>query len=606
MATPQSGDSYKPIGDYGIIGNRRSAALVGLDGSIDWCCFPRFDSPSVFAAILDAEKGGRFSIAPEGPYTSSQGYVGDSNVLETQFVARDGVCSIIDCMPLYEQGDGDPVQLHRIVRVLRCKEGAVTLRVNCAPRPDYARATVSATEEDGSLTWMSQAEVFTLQAPAAVQVTGYGAGGTLTLHEGQEEVLVFSYVDAASEGVPDALSPRDRVERTVQYWEAKAADLQYDGPWREQVVRSYLVLHLLTYQPTGSIVAAPTTSFPEEIGGVRNWDYRYTWLRDAAFTIDALMALAHHDDAHSFFQWLGRVCAAAGEGLRIMYRVDTDTDLEEEELSHLEGYRRSRPVRIGNGAYTQTQHDVYGEVLASAHLLASTGQAISEAQWDLLSTLADLAAARWQQPDSGIWEVRGGPYHFIHSKVMCWVALDRAVALAKEIGHTGPESEEWERTAHAIKQEVLQRGWSERKQAFVQHYGSEAMDASNLLLPLVGFLPFDDPRVVSTVQRIREELGNKPFLQRYRTEETDDGLAGSEGAFTLCSFWLVRVLAGLGQVEEARQMFQELLGYANHLGLFSEMVDPGTGLALDNFPQAFTHIGLILTARECGMAQDGE
>ena len=345
---------------------------------------------------------------------------------------------------------------------------------------------------------------------------------------------------------------------------------------------------------------------PEQIGGQRNWDYRFTWLRDAGFSIDALMSLGHMDEAENFFHWLSRVCVqcAARQHVPIVSGVGGETDLEEAELSHLEGYRGSKPVRIGNGAYTQFQHDIYGQLLSSAHLFASKGQPITDSQWEALRAVANVAAARWREPDSGIWEVRSGPFHFTYSKAMCWLALDCAIALAELTGHPCPEIEEWRHTAQAIKEEVLRNGWSERKQAFVQHYGTESMDASNLRLLLMGFLTFDNPRVASTVRRIREELGQGPFLHRYRTEETDDGLEGPDGAFILCSFWLVRVLARMGHVEEARRLFQELLDYANHLGLFSEMVDPSTGEALGNFPQAFTHIGLILAAKECGIAQE--
>jgi GH15 family glucan-1,4-alpha-glucosidase len=425
------------------------------------------------------------------------------------------------------------------------------------------------------------------------------------LLEGDETTLVLSYHDPHSSEEPNTLPPLERVARTTQFWEGKAAALEYDGPWREEVVRAYLALHLLTYLPSGGIVAAPTTSLPEELGGVRNWDYRYTWLRDATFTIDALMSLGHLDEAREFFAWLSRICTecATRDRLQIMFRVDGSPDLAEQELPHLEGYRGSRPVRIGNGAAGQAQHDIYGEVLASAALMVGHDSGSVEAHWDVLHTLARLACTRWREPDSGIWEIRGGPYHFVYSKVMSWVALDRAVKLAEALGRSGPDVELWRATAEEVKREVLERGWNPRKQSFVQHYDSEAADASNLLIPLMDFLPPDDPRVVSTVECIRRELSHGPFVHRYRTSEIDDGLPGSEGAFTLCSFWMVQVLARMGRVQEARQLFQELLKCANHVGLYSEMVDPKTGQFLGNFPQAFTHIGLILAARECALGE---
>ncbi len=598
------GSPYKPINSYGLIGNCRSAALVGQDGSIDWLCFPRFDSPSVFAALLDAGKGGRLAINPRGRYTATQQYLGNTNVLEARFRTDGGVCTLVDCRPLYRGAGGEPVERHEVIRIARCESGHVTLSVEYMPRPDYARAPVSLIKEGKCLIWRDSEREMTLQSPVPLHISEDRASGTLALRQGEEAAFVLSYSDGATRQETGELTPQERVARTLAFWESKAEDVFASGPWRQQLVRSYLVLHLLTYLPTGGIVAAPTTSLPEDVGGVRNWDYRYTWLRDAAFTIDALVSLGHHDEALSFFRWLGSLCGMYGQNLQIMYRVDGGADLKEEELTHLEGYRGSRPVRIGNGAYAQAQYDIYGEVLASAHHLALHQVPMADDQWELLRTLANLAAARWRQPDNGIWEVRGGPYHFLYSKVMCWVALDRAVALAHETGRAGPESESWARTAQAIKAEVLKRGWSQQKRAFVQHYDTEAMDASNLLIPLMGFLPFEDPRVVSTVSRIRQELGSGPFLHRYRTEETDDGLSGTEGVFTLCSFWLVRVLARMGALQEAQKLFVELLKYANPLGLFSEMVDPPTGEALGNFPQAFTHIGLILAARECGIDRE--
>ena len=604
MAALQSRNSYKSIGDYGLIGNRRSAALVGLDGSIDWCCWPRFDSPSVFAAILDAKKGGRFSITPEGTYASKQRYVGDSNLLETRFTTRDGVCTLTDCMPLYQEQDGTLVTLHQIIRILRCQRGSVDFQIAYMPRPDYARSPVDLSTQGSAVTLAGPDSWLTLHSLVPLNVLGDRAQGAVTLREGDEIVFVLSYEDDRVSREFIGLTPHQWVERTIDYWQSRAEDVHYQGPWRKPVVRSYLALHLLTYRATGGIVAAPTTSLPEEIGGVRNWDYRYTWLRDAAMTIEALLSLGHQDEVLYFFQWLGRVCTTYGNDLKVMYRVAGEADLQEEELTHLEGYKGSRPVRIGNGAHDQAQHDIYGEVLASAHILASAGQAITDAQWELLHTLANLAVARWREPDSGIWEVRGGPFHFVYSKVMCWVALDRAASMAEMTGRAGPESEQWKSAATTIKEEVLKRGWNERKQAFVQHYDTDAMDASLLLLPLMGFLPFDDPRIVSTVQRIRRELGDGPYLHRYLTEETDDGLSGGEGAFILCSFWLIRVLARMGDIEEVRRLFGEILDHANHLGLFAEMIDTRTGAALGNFPQAFTHVGLILAAQECGTGQD--
>ena len=597
---PSTKIDYKSISSYGIIGDSHSAALVGMDGSVDWCCLPRFDSPSIFAAMLDSQKGGKFAITPVDRYASTQRYSDNSNVLETSFQTQAGACTLVDCMPLYRTGDGMVTAPHQIIRIARCTEGNVTLQLTYAPRPDYARTSARLAFEGADLVCSSQAGKVSLQSPVALELQNDIAAGVFSLGVGQEAVFVLSH-----EGPPgkadDGLDPYQRLEETLRYWRREASGANYTGPWQRAVMRSYLVLHLLTYLPTGGIVAAPTTSLPEQLGGARNWDYRYVWLRDAAFTVEALMSLGHAEEAKDFFSWLCQVCAdcAQRDALQIMFGVGGEIELHEEELEHLEGYRGSKPVRIGNKASVQQQHDIYGEVLASAQLLFGNGSVPSDADWELLRMLANLAAAHWQEPDMGIWEMRGKPRHFVYSKVMCWVALDCAIALAEQTGRAGPESASWKRTAEAIKAEVLQRGWNPQKEAFVQHYDTEAMDASNLLLPLVGFISVDDPRMASTVECIRRELGHGPFLQRYRTEETDDGLAGSEGAFTLCSFWLVRVLARMGRLDEARAMFEELLTYASPLGLYSEMVEPHNGEALGNFPQDFTHIGLILAAREC-------
>jgi GH15 family glucan-1,4-alpha-glucosidase len=599
-------NTYKSISDYGVIGDCHSAALVGLDGSIDWCCFPRFDSPSMFAAILDAGKGGYFSITPQGAYSVTQRYLDETNILETRFETEGGACSLTDCMPLYFRPDGKPVELHQIIRLLRCEVGEVTLQVNYAPRPDYARQPVKLVAEDNKVLCNFGKERLELTSPVPLDVAEEYASGTVTLKQGEEALFVLWYDDETTREVTDGLTTIQRIEKTVEFWRRKVDQVNYSGLWRDMVVRSYLVLHLLMYIPTFRIIAAPTTSLPEKIGGPRNWDYRYAWIRDSSFTIRALLSLGHVEEANLFFHRLAQASTEDSTDLRIMRRVGGERDLEEAYLTHLEGYRGSQPVRIGNHASHQEQLDIYGEVMNSADQLALTEKPFSREHWELLRTLANLAASNWTRPDNGMWEVRGRPQHFVYSKVMCWTALDRALALAAATGHAGPEVENWRETAETIKAEVLRRGWSQRKQAFVQHYGSEAMDAGNLVLPLVGFLPCDDPRVVSTVKRIQQELSDSPFIRRYRPEETDDGLYGTEeGTFTLCSFWLVRVLALIGAVEEARKLFEDLLGYANHLGLFSEMIDPNNGTFLGNFAQGFTHVGIIVAAHDLARTKDG-
>lgn len=538
-----------------------------------------------------------FGLTPTEPYKSSQRYLNGTNVLQTQFSTTTGTCRTTDFMPLYSRLDGTLTELHQIVRHVQCIQGQMQLSVSFVPRPDYGRAEIALHVEESQVTCHWRDGALTLTTPTKLHPSGSEASGQFKLKAKQEAVFVLTYSDSSSPGYDDNLTPTDRQDATVAFWRNIAADSAYQGPWREEVERSYLALHLLNYVASGAIVAAPTTSLPEAIGGVRNWDYRYTWLRDAAFTVEALMSLGHLEEASRFFMWLERICARDGVGLGTMYKVDGERDLQEAELTHLRGYRDSQPVRIGNDAAYLVQLDIYGEVLGSAAELAKVGVPPSDGQWELLRTLANLAAARWKEPDSGIWEVRGGPYHFVYSKVMCWVALDKAVRLAQDTGRADAETEAWKRELLAVKEEVLTKGWSERKQAFVQHYETDAMDASNLLIPLMGFLPADDPRVVSTVERIQAELGYGPFLYRYKTDETDDGLVGTEGAFTLCSFWLVRVLAQMGRAEEAQILFEQLLTVASPLGLYAEMVDPQSKEALGNYPQAFTHIGLILAVQ---------
>ena len=595
---------YTPINDYALIGDRHTAALVSRAGSIDWCPLPRFDSPSVFGAILDAEKGGRFAVTPAGRFASTQRYLPDTNVIETTFETESGRATLTDFMPLFADLRGGLVAPHSIVRIVRGVVGIVTFALTFEPKPEYGlvEPEIVATSNAGEyrVAW-GEGESLVLRVPPGLEIEPKSERTEFTAATGQELSFVAAYGTEGST-LEAGLAPSELLDCTASYWEQKVAGVEYQGAYRSEVTRSYLTLHLMTYAPSGGIVAAPTTSLPEWVGGVRNWDYRFTWLRDAAFTIEALLKLGHEDEALTFFDWLGRVCGLEEHHVHVLYRVDAEPDVDERTLPHLSGYGGSSPVRVGNEAFHQEQHDVFGEVLASAHLLAEQGQVFDDAKWGLLGKIASMAAEKWREPDNGIWEVRGGPFHFVYSKIMCWVALDRAARLAKLVGRDGSESAAWEREAEVIRDDVLRHGWSESKQAFVQHYHSEAMDASNLLIPLVGFLPFDDPRVISTIARIRTELGNGPFLKRYNPEETDDGVYGEEGHFLLCSFWLVQALARMGRLEEARFLFRQLSGYANHVGLFGEMVDPRDGSTLGNFPQAFTHIGFILAARDMSFA----
>ena len=590
--------TYKRISDYGIIGDMHSCALVGLDGSIDWCCFPRFDSPSVFAAILDDTKGGRFQIAPSQPYESSQRYLPHTNILETIFTTETGRATVTDFMPLSETGRPGHYP-HQIYRIVRCEQGHVDLSCLFDPRFDYARACPRLRSDGYGVVASNESESLTLSATEKFQIGADGARAELSLREGEERALVVSYGHKRPPSV-NARETRARLDRTRRFWQAIVDSMRYDGLWKEEVVRSFLALHLLMYRPTGAVVAAPTTSLPEDIGGERNWDYRYCWLRDGAWTLDILFRIGDPQKGHSFMEWLLSQCQRSMGRAQILYGIAPDSEVTEQVLSHLEGYRGSRPVRLGNAAADQFQMDVFGEVILSLATHYKYSGYLHHEMWEMAKSFAEVVSRDWQRPDHGIWEIRGEPQHFIYSKVMCWVALDRAIKLAEAARVPAP-TERWRQLAYTIKAQVMEQGWSHSKHAFVQRYGSEAIDASNLVLPFVGFLPTGDPRIRSTVERIMDELVEGPFVQRYIVEETPDGLSGCEGAFTMLTFWLIGALISCGQVRKAHDLFEQMLGHANHLGLFSEMIDPRTGEALGNFPQAFSHIGLIHTARNLSL-----
>jgi len=593
---------FKPISDYGIIGNMLSVALVGIDGSIDWCCLPRFDSPSIFAAILDDEIGGSFSIKPQLPFKSSQSYIPDTNVLQTAFQTAKGTVTVTDFMPCYPDSQGRPVKLHEIHRVVDCGQGEVPLEAVFEPRLDYARGSTVIDISKNGITATNGTEITLLSSSIPLTIHENKALGSFILRQRERAEFMLRYVSHQTSSLAIRNSA-GKLENTVAYWQRQAQGCIFSGPWREAIVRSYLALHLMVYSPTGAIVAAPTTSLPEEIGGERNWDYRYTWLRDASLTINALAYLGHGEEAGGFMRWLLRVCDKCGPKAQILYDIDFEDPLDEMVLDHFRGYRDSRPVRIGNGAYQQLQLDVFGEVLEAAHNYLNIGGRISRRAWRLLEGFVDAACQLWQWPDSGIWEVRGGPYHFVHSKLMCWVAVDRGITIAERLGHK-KNLKYWRRTAQEIRDDILTRGWNSQRRAFTQHYDTPALDASNLLMPLFGFLPITDERIKSTIDRTVAELSWNGLLRRYRTDETDDGLSGSEGAFLWCSFWLVRNMLRVGRLKDAIALYERLLSYSNHLGLFSEMVDPTSGEALGNFPQALTHLGVITTGLELMQAME--
>ena len=596
--------AYKPIGDYGLIGDMNSAALVGTDGSIDWCCFPRFDSPCVFGAILDDRKGGRFQIAPAGPTLSvHQAYLPDTNILSTRFTTPTGELTLTDFMPLSNGDSSDcPHEIHRIVQ---CTGGTVEVRSSFEPRLDYARAKTVLAPTSGGVSARGNHQVLSLCATVPLEIVGGDARAQFTLNQGQEAVFVLAYGHGRPQRV-ETYGTLQKLRHAEVYWQVMASGITYDGLWRDQVVRSCLLLHLLMYEPTGAIVAAPTTSLPEEIGGFRNWDYRYSWLRDSSFTMGALYLMGRVEEAAQYQRWLLNQCKVTAGRTRIVYGVSRSSSMREFALDHLAGYRGSRPVRIGNDAARHLQLDVFGEVILGIESLYRFGAGISDEAWSLVEHFAGVVCENWQRKDRSIWEVRGPQQHFVYSKIMCWAALDRAATLAdalgrhKYVGH-------WRQVRDTIKQEVLEHGWSDRKRAFVQRYDSDIIDAGNLMLPFLGFLPPDDARVLSTIDAISNELSDGPLVRRYHPSETNDGMEGEgEGAFTLLGFWLTGNLVYTGQTQKARDYFEQLLGYSNHLGLFAEMINPRTKEPLGNFPQAYSHIGLIHTARNLSRALTGK
>ncbi len=583
---------YRPISSYALIGDLHTAALVGLNGSIDWCCFPYFDSPSVFASILDATRGGSFQVAPAVPHTSEQRYSPATNVLITTFsLDAGGVLELTDFMPITSsEHRADFPEIHRRVR---CTRGEAEVVVRFAPRFDYGGSLIRLQPRwHGVLATDAQDDVLTLAGPRDIwwRFDGGMAVAALKLLEGEQAWFVARYDDDEVRSI-DHYQSDAKLKETTAFWDAWSARIQYTGRYRAVVERSALALKLMCFQPTGAIVAAPTTSLPEEIGGVRNWDYRYSWLRDSAFVLYSLNILGHVEEADRFMRFLKRVCRKTDDThLQIMYGIDGRRHLTERVVEQLEGYRRSGPVRVGNGAYDQLQLDVYGEVLETAYLWSRRHE-VTEGTWLTLQRLVDWVADNWRRPDSGIWEVRAGLQHYVFSKVMCWVALDRGIRLARRF-RLAADLTRWHAERAAVHAEVMEKGWSDAKQSFVQYYGTEALDASNLVIPMVHFLPSDHPRVRGTVAATLRELTSEDqeLVYRYRNE---DGLPGEEGVFSICTFWLAEALAMSGDVERGERIFQRMLKHANHVGLYSEELNPSTGEFLGNHPQAFTHIALI-------------
>jgi GH15 family glucan-1,4-alpha-glucosidase len=588
--SPESAE-YAPISAYGVIGDMRTAALVGLNGSIDWCCLPDFPSSSMFAAILDASRGGRFQICPAGVHTSEQRYLPATNVLVTSFHDSSGTLELCDFMPVSAEGRRPGfAEIHRQVK---CTRGQMDIAVHFSPRFDYAVAPAHLIpRRNGILATDDDNEAAALSSPPDVwwQLSDSGATAQLRLRAGESAWFVLRYDD--DEVLPIAsYCSDDRLKQTIAFWDGWVSRIRYQGAHRAVVERSALTLKLLCYEPTGAIIAAPTTSLPEQIGGERNWDYRFVWLRDASFTLDALQGLGQQDEASAFMAFLRRVTRkATASHLQIMYGVDGSRNLPERTLPHLSGYCGSAPVRIGNAAVGQLQLDVYGEVLATAYRWSRTSP-VGEGTWWSLSRLVDWVAVHWVDPDSGIWEVRAAQEHYVMSKVMCWVALDRGVRMAREF-ELPADLPRWEAARDAVWAEVMEKGWSEERQSFVQFYGTQALDAANLIIPMVGFLPADHERVKGTIAATLRDLTSedRELVYRYRN---DDGLPGEEGVFAICTFWMAQALVLSGDAAQGERIFCRMLKHANHLGLFSEEVDPATGGLAGNFPQGLTHIALI-------------
>ncbi len=577
---------YSPIADYGVIGDCRTAALISTEASIDWLCAPRFDSPSIFGRLLDLYRGGYWRIRPTGHYHANHHYLDQTNVLVTRFLSDAGVATLTDFMPLARDG-----VRRAVVRMIDVADGEMEIESTCAPRPDYGRADPALQAQGARLSFAGCALAAAPGTDWQLDEANGAATCTLTLHGGQRAAFVL-WLDG--EGAGDGMDPTQALDQTVAYWRAWASQCTYDGPYRDEVVRSALALKLLIDAESGAILAAPTTSLPEQPGGPLNWDYRYSWLRDASFTLYALLLAGFEDETAAFFRWIVDTVKMGQDGLQLMYTVGPGETLEEQELDHWEGYQHSRPVRVGNAAAGQLQLDIYGEVLDALFFAWKTGQYDPSGVWDHFVPLVDWIAAHWRAPDNGIWEERGERRHYVYSKVMSWVALDRGIKLAQGNGLPG-DVERWAQERDACRAEILTRGWSERLHAFKASYEQDRLDASILRAVAVGFIAGDDPKMAATIERIQERLVTNGLCYRY--------LGPPEGTFLACTFWLISALVLAGRGDEAREMFENVLHYASPLGLYSEEMDPSSRQLLGNFPQALSHIGVVNAA--VALAQAG-
>jgi GH15 family glucan-1,4-alpha-glucosidase len=598
-------NDYPPIENHGLIGDLQTAALVSTEGNIDWLCLPRFDSPSVFASLLDKDHGGYFRIKPTGDgYATRQMYLPGTAILVTRFMSPEGVGELIDFMPI--AGD-QPTLQHRLVRIVRVVRGRMHFEFDCSPRFDYGRETPSLEDvSDTSILFHGSTMSLGLslqrnwQDQGDRQVRRTGGGGVVasrTLAEGEMAGLVL---ESNPDGAPTSYSAdqiRGMFEDTRTFWRDWLAKSTYRGRWREMVERSAMTLKLMTYAPTGALVAAPTAGLPEQVGGERNWDYRFTWIRDASFSVYALLSLGYTEEATKFLSWLGDRSKERPDGerpMQIMYRIDGSPDLTEEILEHLPGYKDSRPVRIGNGACDQLQLDIYGEAMDSVYLGDQHRLPMTHAGWTSICKIMDWLCDNWDQSDEGIWETRGGQKPFTYGRLMCWVAFDRAIRMATSRARPA-NLPRWTEARDLIYKQIMDSGWHEGRGAFVQHYETDVLDASLLYMPLVGFVSPLDPMWQSTLRAMDEELVSDSLVYRYNPGASPDGLQGEEGTFSICTFWYVDALARSGRLEDARLTFDKMLTYANHVGLYSEEIG-SSGEQLGNFPQAFSHLALITAA----------
>jgi GH15 family glucan-1,4-alpha-glucosidase len=606
--------AYQPIESYGVIGDMRTAALVGSTGSLDWLCFPHFDSPSVFAAVLDDDQGGRFVISPvdEG-YRSKQLYYPDSNVLVTRFLSASGVAEVIDYMPV--GAAAEEYERRGVVRHVRSIRGTMRLRVRCAPAFDFARLPHQVEPADGGVWFRSTRLDLAMGSDVPLHIDGGAVEAEFSLAEG--EAASFFLGEPDPHGGDLRCPPerqKDLLRETVGYWHRWLSKCTYKGRWREMVHRSALALKLLTFNPTGAIVAAPTCALPEQVGGPRNWDYRYTWVRDAAFTLYALLRIGFTDEAANFMAFMADRCHDLNPdgSLPVLYTIDGRPGRQEEQLHHLDGYRSSRPVRVGNDAAGQLQLDIYGELMDAIYLYNKYGSPIPYDLWVAVRRLINWLCDNWQRPDEGIWETRGGRRDWVYSKLMCWVALDRALRLANKRSFPA-DRDRWVQVRDQIYEDVMAHGWSDKYQAFMQSYDSDTLDASALMMPLMFFVSPTDRRMLATIEAINRSPANgglvaNSLVYRYNQLASPDGLPGEEGTFNICTFWLVEALTRAGKVDrplldQARLIFEGMLGYANHVGLFAEETSM-TGEALGNFPQALTHLALISAAYNLDQALD--